>query len=519
MSAAILIPAVPASAAPTVSPTSAASTQTTSVVGFGDKKWSYYRGAAAPASNWKTTKAAWSTGTAPLGFGTGTGTLGTKLRNNFTTKPLASYFQHTFSLSSVPAAGVQLSTWADDGIIVYVNGKEVTRKNLPSGTITHNSYATKAPQTTAAKAAPLTATIPASVLKTGQNLIAVQVQSNWRATHNSTFDAKLTMAAAAATAPSTTAPSTPTATTPSTPPATTTPAAPAAPSTTTTPSTDSGAVDGWGAPTWRDEFTYTNPTTGKPAVDPGKWNVRDRSDLGLLPDAAVPDKGQVTVDDKGIAHLKADWLSTPVIRPAGQAGPTELWHKTGYMDQRAQKAGNMSYEQRYGRWEIRAKVPTGPKTYGSLAAFWLRNANSGEIDIMEAWGYNEKAAPGGQRIGTSTTTIHSQTSGGGNEKYFWTHSDFGASNTVYDGFHTFAFELTPSYAAIFVDGKKLATATPSTHPNLWNEKYFGSPLHVRLNLHVGASAQYWGIPDPAHKDWTQNLDYQVDYVRIWKYNA
>jgi hypothetical protein len=507
LSAAILIPAAPASAAPTVSPTGATSTQATNVVGFADTKWSYYRGTAAPASTWKTTKANWATGTAPLGFGIGTGTLGTKLQNDFTTKPLASYFQHTFSLTSIPAAGVQLSTWADDGIIIYVNGKEVTRKNLPSGAITHTSYATSAPQTVTAKASPLTATIPGSVLKTGENLISVQVQSNWRATHNSTFDAKLTMATEAAVTPPTT----------TTPPPTTTPTTP--PTTAPGTGTESGAVDGWGAPTWRDEFNFVSPSTGKPAIDPSKWNVRDRTDLGLLPDAAVPSRDQVTVDAQGVAHLKADWLDTPVIRPAGQAGPTELWHKTGYMDQRAQKAGNMSYEQRYGRWEIRAKVPTGPKTYGSLAAFWLRNSNSGEIDIMESWGFNEKAGVGGQRIGSATTTIHTQTSAGGNEKYYWTHADVGGSKTVYDDFHTFAFELTPTYAAIYSDGKKLATATPATHPNLWNEKYFGSPLHVRLNLHVGPSAQYWGIPDPDHKDWTQNLDYQVDYVRIWKYNA
>ena len=40
---------------------------------------------------------------------------------------------------------------------------------------------------------------------------------------------------------------------------------------------------------------------------------------------------------------------------------------------------------------------------------------------------------------------------------------------------------------------------------------------MRLNLHVGPSAKYWGIPDPTHKDWTKPLDFQVDYLRIWNY--
>lgn len=283
------------------------------------------------------------------------------------------------------------------------------------------------------------------------------------------------------------------------------------------PGPEVGTVSGWGSPTWRDEFTYRDSTTGQPAIDPSKWNVRGRSDLGLLPDAAVPTVGQVSVDSSGIAHLKADWLTSPVIRPAGQAGPTELWHKTGYMDQRSLGSGDMAYSQRWGRWEIRAKVPTGPDTYGALAAFWLRNSNSGEIDIMEAWGYNDVAAPGGQRIDTATTTIHTKTSGSGNEKYYWTHDDFGAPTPVWNAFHVYAFELTPTYAAMYVDNVRVAYATPQSHPNLWNTSYFGSPLHVRLNLHVGPSAKYWGIPDPNHKDWTKPLDFQVDYLRIWNY--
>jgi len=222
----------------------------------------------------------------------------------------------------------------------------------------------------------------------------------------------------------------------------------------------------------------------------------------------------VTVDATGVAHLKADWLATPEPR----AGKRTLTHKTGYMDQRVIKSGDVSYGQKYGRWEIRAKVPTGPHTYGSLAAFWLRNANSGEIDIMESWGYNETGI-NSQRLGSATTSVHTQTSGASNVSYRWDHIQHGSPKELYKEFHTWAFELTPTYASIFVDGKKLATATPATHPNLWNTSYFNSPLAVRLNLHVGPSEQYYGVPDPAHKEWTQNLDYQVDYVRIWAYKG
>ena len=245
--------------------------------------------------------------------------------------------------------------------------------------------------------------------------------------------------------------------------------------------------------------------------------MRGRDDLGLLFDAAVVDRGQVTVDGDDTLHIRADWLDEPVVRPSTSAGPSLLWHKTGYLDQRVLRSGNASFSQQYGRWEIRAKTPTGPNTFGSLAAFWLRNSQSGEIDIMEAWGYDDQAVRD-QRINTATTTIHTHTSNpGANEKYFWHHADFGGPANVWNDFHTYAFELTPEYAAIYVDGKELKRVTPATHPNLWNPNYFGSPLHVRLNLHVGPSAQYWGLPDPNNRDATQNLDFQVDYVRMWEY--
>lgn len=460
-------------------------TAESTIIRSGSADWSYYRGSTAPASDWKTSKGDWRTGAAPLGSGTNTGTLGTRISNDFTVKPRATYFKKSFDLNAVPEGGLTLQTRADDGIILFVNGTEVRRTNLPTGTIKHSSYATKAPQTSTAIANPVNVTIPASALVAGTNILSAQVQSNWQATHNITFDAKLTGVLDATSAPA--------------------------------PVVGSEDLAGWGTPDWRDEFDYRDSVTGKPAVDPKKWNVRDRSDLGLLFDAAVVDDGQVSVDSSGIAHLRADWLDTPVIRPSTQSGPRELWHKTGYMDQRNLGADNVSAGQRWGRWEIRAKVPTGPQTYGALAAFWLRNSNSGEIDIMEAWGYNQTAAPGGQRIDTATTTVHTQTSGSGNQKYIWHHSDYGAAKPVWDGFHTYAFELTPTYAAIFFDGKKIATATPATHPNLWDTRYFNSPLHMRLNLHVGPSATYWGLPNPNNREWTKPLDFQVDYVRTWNY--
>ena len=87
---------------------------------------------------------------------------------------------------------------------------------------------------------------------------------------------------------------------------------------------------------------------------------------------------------------------------------------------------------------------------------------------MEAWGYNEKAAPGGQRIDTATTTVHTQTSGSGNEKYYWTHADFGATRRVGRLPHL----RVRVHADVRGDHRRrqeARPATPATHPNLWNQ--------------------------------------------------
>jgi beta-glucanase (GH16 family)/uncharacterized coiled-coil protein SlyX len=281
-----------------------------------------------------------------------------------------------------------------------------------------------------------------------------------------------------------------------------------------------GVLTYWGAPAWRDEFDYKD-ANGNPAINPANWNVRERADLGLTIDAAIPDKSMATVDANGILHLRAEWLpDAPQTRSASATGVTILTHRTAYLDHRGLKPGNVTpYAQQYGRWEIRAKVPTGPRTWGALAAFWLRGTTPGEIDIMESWGYGD--VPRAQRPGTSTTTVHTNTSGSGVKK-FWPLEEVLATKLgsaklpdVHLDFHTWALEFTPKRFTMILDGVEVFTTTPSASPDFWNPSYFGSPLHVRLNLHVGPDPTYWGLPDPAHKELTQNLDFQVEYVRIY----
>jgi beta-glucanase (GH16 family) len=278
---------------------------------------------------------------------------------------------------------------------------------------------------------------------------------------------------------------------------------------TTDPPTDpsSGDLPGWGAPNFDDEFNGN-------AVDPTKWNVRTKTNLGLTMDGAIPEASQVTVNN-GLLHLKADWLPTPEARPVSATGVKVLTHKTGYIDQRALHAGDVSRGQRYGRWEIRCKTPTGTDTLGALAAFWLRNSNKGEIDMMEAWGYGTDFPTAGKIMKDNTkTTFFADTSTTASLITQVRHHEFGGPAVPWDGFHTYAFELLPTRASVIEDGKTIWTTTPAKTPAIWGPS-FQSPLHMRLNLHVGPSATYWGLPNPNNRSLTKPLDFQVDYVRTW----
>jgi hypothetical protein len=96
-----------------------------------------------------------------------------------TTKPLAA--------GGIPQGGLELTTRADDGVIVFVNGVEVGRSNLPTGTVGHSTYASSAPSTATATASPVKITVPASALREGANVITAQVQSNYRGTPSKSF--------------------------------------------------------------------------------------------------------------------------------------------------------------------------------------------------------------------------------------------------------------------------------------------------------------------------------------------
>ncbi|MCA9172071.1 MAG: lamin tail domain-containing protein, partial [Planctomycetales bacterium] len=99
-----------------------------------------------------------------------------------TTSPLVSevplvagayYYRHEFSYAGDPAHTVlSLRHFWDDGAIVYLNGQELTRVNLPDGAVSHE---TLAPIAIGDPSWSTPLTFDGSLLRKGRNVIAVEV--------------------------------------------------------------------------------------------------------------------------------------------------------------------------------------------------------------------------------------------------------------------------------------------------------------------------------------------------------
>lgn len=109
-------------------------------------------------------------------------------------RPLSAQFRTSFEVVDASAvADGTVTVIADDGVVVYLNGTELGRANLPTGTLTQNSYATAAPRYTAATANRVTFAVPASLLVDGVNVLAASVHANYRTTPDLSFDLALSM--------------------------------------------------------------------------------------------------------------------------------------------------------------------------------------------------------------------------------------------------------------------------------------------------------------------------------------
>jgi hypothetical protein len=153
------------------------------------------------------------------------------------------------------------------------------------------------------------------------------------------------------------------------------------------------------------------------------------------------------------------------------------------------------FTQKFGYWEMRAKLPWGP---GTWPAFWLHGAERVtvprseltyvlELDILEQYGHWP---------GKLSSAIHEWGFNGRPKKGTGKRSLVGGMS---EDFHTYGGMITEEFITIYYDGVELLR-----HPTPDCAK---KPMYTMVNLTAGPGWPKDKTPDPSYM--------YVDYVRVY----
>jgi hypothetical protein len=148
--------------------------------------WKYLDDGSDQGTAWRAASfddSAWASGAAELGYGDGDEATTVGFGPNSSSKYTTTYFRHSFNVAN-PAdfPSLKLRLIRDDGAVLYLNGTEIRRDNMPAGAINRTTLASTA------LGAPQESTVyetivPAAALVAGTNVLAAEIhQSNGTST-------------------------------------------------------------------------------------------------------------------------------------------------------------------------------------------------------------------------------------------------------------------------------------------------------------------------------------------------
>jgi spore germination protein YaaH len=157
--------------------------------------WRYLDNGSDQGTAWRATSfsdSAWRSGAAELGYGDGDEATIVGYGANGSNKYITTYFRRTFSITD-PAAygGLTLRVLRDDGAVIYLNGSEVWRINMPAGAIGYRTLAASvlnAPQ----ESTFYQTTIDPRLLVAGTNVVAVEIHQGDVTSSDISFNLELT---------------------------------------------------------------------------------------------------------------------------------------------------------------------------------------------------------------------------------------------------------------------------------------------------------------------------------------
>ena len=245
-------------------------------------------------------------------------------------------------------------------------------------------------------------------------------------------------------------------------------------------------VTGPGGQRWR--CTFDDEFTGS-RLDPRRWAVVRTNQYGFHtgPECYVDDGRHVRVSGGTLVLTATRGGSCPTTRSPYESGMVNTLGR---------------FAQRYGRFEIRARLPA---TQGVQPALWLYPQRtsygpwprSGEIDIAEIFGRSD---------GSVSPHLHYLGLGG-------VRARPGAACHVTDpggSMHVYGVTWTPASIVFDYDGHRCFAASWTPAPPLVAPAPFDRPFAVELELALG------GLTSPAPTASTRlPVAMQVDYVRVW----
>lgn len=179
------------------------SSMTSKVTELFDKgsEWAYYDQGSLDEDDWMDTSYGddeWPMGDAPLGYfvtdasnSRGYQTF-LEYGGNDNYKYPTYYFRKEVTISESDVRGFTLDWVADDGFVIYVNGQEAGRYNMPSGTPSFNSYATEYAHNNPDEGS---MQLKPALFHQGRNVIAVELHNNAGNSTDVLWDASLSMEA------------------------------------------------------------------------------------------------------------------------------------------------------------------------------------------------------------------------------------------------------------------------------------------------------------------------------------
>lgn len=255
--------------------------------------------------------------------------------------------------------------------------------------------------------------------------------------------------------------------------------------------------------TWSDEFDYS----GLP--DSEKWGYEEGFVRNNELQCYIPARKENSVVKDGMLVIRAnkERYANPRFRADGaQARRRRQREFAEYTSASVTSREKVTW--RYGRIEVRAKLPTGR---GMWPAIWMLGVPErgpgerrvgwpacGEIDIMENVGF----APNVIHANVHTAKYNHVKGNGKGDKI--------TVEKPYETFHVYAIEWNKDRIDFFVDDKKYFTyENEGTGTDAWP---FDAPHYLILNIAVGGS---WG-GQRGVDDAVFPQEMLIDYVRVYQ---